>query len=82
MHKFMYYLFFLRAVCKCIKIEGLAVLETEGPSVKLQSRFYFSSYIILGIIWKNGGARMLLQMAKNSVQHSFQTLSTQNEPCC
>lgn len=82
MHMFMYYLFFLRAVCKCIKTEGLAVLETEGPSVKLQSGFCSSSYIILGIIWKNGGARMLLQMAKNSVQHSFWTLSAQNEPCC
>lgn len=79
----MYYLFFLRAVCKCIKMEGLTVLETEGPSsVKLQRGFYFGSYIILGIIWKNDGARMLLQMAKNSVQHSFRTLSAQNEPCC
>lgn len=82
MHMCMYYLFFLRAVCKCIKIEGLAVLETEGPSVKLQSGVYSGSYIILGIIWKNGGARMLLQMAKNRVQHSFRTLLAQKEPCC
>lgn len=79
---FMYYLFSLRAVCKCIKIEGLAVLETEGLSVKLQSGFYSGNHIILGIIGKNGGAGMLLQMAKNSVQHLFWTLSAQNEPCC
>lgn len=78
---FMYYLFSLRAVCKRIKIEGLAVLETEGRSVKLQSGFYSGSYIILDIIWKNGGSGMLLQMAKNSVQHLFWTLSAQNEPC-
>lgn len=82
MHMCMYYLFILRAVCKCIKIEGLVVLETEGPSVKLQSGAYSGSYIILGIIWKNGGVRMLLQMAKNRVQHSFRTLLAQKEPCC
>lgn len=79
---FMYYLFSLRALCKCIKIEGLAVLETEGLSVKLQSGFYSGSYMILGITWKNGAAGTLLQMAKNSVQPFFWTLSAHNEPCC
>jgi len=72
---FMYYLSSLRAVCKCIKTEGLAVLETEGLSVTLQSEFYSGSCIILGIIWKNVGAGMVLQMAKNSIQDLFWTLS-------
>lgn len=53
----------------------MAVLETESLFVKLQSGFYSASYIILGIIRKNGGAGMLLQMAKNGVQHLSWTLS-------